>query len=168
MLSDYFDLRAKPSVGQGAFYVLFPFKISRKAFIFFQSKKQIYEIYATKEDGVFHGAGKQESADGHPIYESIPSSDGTIPQENSDVNDDVQNQHVPSFKISMFLRTSCFTALLFVAQLTFYPFVRIQIFQGCFANQTFLVHSYHLVKIHLIKGYYVQKQVLLLIPYTYF
>ena len=47
-------------------------------------------------------------------------------------------------------RTSCFTALLFVAQLTFHPFVRIQISQGCFTNQTFLVHSYHLVKIHLI------------------
>ena len=92
MLSDYFDLMAKPSVGQGAFYALFPFKISRKAFIFFQAKKQIYEIYATKEDGVFHGAGKQESADGHPNYESIPSSDGTILQENGDVKNDVQNQ----------------------------------------------------------------------------
>ena len=55
-------------------------------------RSQIYEMYQTKEDGVFHGAGKQESADGHPIYESIPSSGGTITQENGDVKDDVQNQ----------------------------------------------------------------------------
>ena len=96
-LSDYFVPMPKSSVGQGAFYAVFPYEASRKAFIFFRSKPQIYEIYTAKEDGVFHGAGKQESADGHPIYESIPSSDGTIPQENSDVNDDVQNQHVPSY-----------------------------------------------------------------------
>ena len=54
-------------------------------------RSQIYEMYQTKEDGVFHGAGKQESADGHPNYESIPSSGGTLTQENGDVKDDVQN-----------------------------------------------------------------------------
>ena len=55
-------------------------------------RSQIYEMYQIKEDGVFHGAGKQESADGHPNYESIPSSGGTITQEKGDVKDDVQNQ----------------------------------------------------------------------------
>ena len=55
-------------------------------------RTQIFEIYTTKEDGSFHGAGKQKSADGHPNYEASPSSGGTITQENGDVKDDVQNQ----------------------------------------------------------------------------
>ena len=49
-------------------------------------------MYQTKEDGSFHGAGKQKSVDGHPNYEASPSSGGTITQENGDVKDDVQNQ----------------------------------------------------------------------------
>ena len=55
-------------------------------------RSQIYEMYQTKEDGSFHGAGKQKSVDGHPNYEASPSSGGTITQENGDVKDDVQNQ----------------------------------------------------------------------------